>query len=107
MRSGTARTVGAIGFWVGLTVGLFLLWADFSPTMGQESQRTEGTSTQRPNEEATKLNTWPKSMARVPLPKKGASGPRIRILSEQEVPCVKAPSIPFQVGDGDGNDFSL
>jgi hypothetical protein len=106
MRSAGERRVGTIGFCAGLTLGLLFLWADFSPTMGQESQRTEGISTQRPNEEATKLATWRKSMARVPLPKKGCFKATYPNNEWQEVPCVKAPSIPFQVGDGDGNDFS-
>jgi Bacterial Ig-like domain (group 3) len=107
MRSATERRVGAIGFCAALTLGLFFLWADFSPTMGQESQRTEGTSTQRRNEDATKLTTWRKSMARVPLPKKGCFRASYPNTEWQEVPCVKAPSIPFQVGDGDAHDFSV
>jgi hypothetical protein len=61
--------------------------------MGEETQRMGGTSTRRPNEDATKLATWRKSMARVPLPKKGcfkASDPNTE---GRGVPCVKAPTL--------------
>ena len=107
MRSATERRIGAIGFCAGLTFGFFCLWANLSPTMGEETPRTEGMSTPRPNEEAAKLTAWRKSMARVPLPKTGCFKASYPNDQWQEVPCAKAPSIPFQVGDGDGNDFSV
>lgn len=107
--------VGIIGF-ARLLCGLFFFgfFCATSPTlMAQDSQKPAPASTQpaaattqRPNEEATKLTTWRKSMARVPLPKKGCFRASYPNTQWQEVPCVKAPSIPFQVGDGDGNDFS-
>jgi hypothetical protein len=106
MRSAAEGRVGAIGFCTGLAVGLFLLSASLSPTMGQDSQRTEGRGAQRPNAETAKLATWRKSMAGVPLPKKGCFKASYPNDEWQEVPCVKAPAIPFQVGDGDSNDFS-
>jgi hypothetical protein len=106
MRSAAEGRVGAIGFCTGLAVGLFLLSASLTPTMGQDSQRREGTGAQRPNAETAKLATWRKSMASVPLPKKGCFKASYPNDEWQEVPCVKAPAIPFQVGDGDSNDFS-
>jgi hypothetical protein len=105
MRSAPKRRIGAIGLCAALTFGFFSLWADLSPAMAEETQRA-GASTQRSDEDAAKLTAWRKSMARVPLPKKGCFGASYPNAEWREVPCVKAPSIRFQVGDGDAHDFS-
>ena len=63
-------------------------------------------TTQPPAAHAAKWQAWRKSMARVRLPKKGCFKASYPNTEWQEVPCAKAPLIPFNVGGGDGNDWS-
>jgi hypothetical protein len=83
------------------------LSAEDSQKPAPASAQPAAAAAQPQDEQAAAREAWRKSMARVRLPKKGCFKASYPNIEWQEVPCVKAPSIPFQsVGGGDGNDFS-
>jgi Bacterial Ig-like domain (group 3) len=120
MKSAGAASVSGISVGVGLTFGLFFLLANFSPLVGQESQKAEGTSTQQSNEEAAKREAWRKVITRVRFPKPGCFNASYPSTEWKEVPCSTKPP-PLQlpppgqgagrvilenVGLGDSNDWA-
>jgi len=115
--SGLARDVVAIilGITVAAILSPSLATAQTGAPASKESAPAAAGATAQPPTEQSR-EAWRKSMARARLPKKGCFKASYPNTEWQEVPCMKAPSIPFQpvrrvgapdsVGDGDGNDFS-
>jgi hypothetical protein len=120
MKSADATSVCGISVGAGLTFGLFFLLASFSPMMGQESQKAEGTSTQRSKEEAAKREAWRKVITRVRFLKPGCFNALYPSTEWKEVPCsTKPPPVQLpppgqgagkvifeNVGYGDSNDWA-
>ena len=116
--SGLARDVVAIilGITVAAILSPSLATAQTGAPASKESAPAAAGATAQPPTEQSR-EAWRKSMARARLPKKGCFKASYPNTEWQEVPCMKAPSIPFQpvrrvgapdsVGDGDGNDRAV
>ena len=95
--SGLTRQVVAIilGITVAAILSPSLATAQTGAPASKESAPAAATVTaQSPTEQSREA--WRKSMARARLPKKGCFKASYPNTEWQEVPCVKAPSIPFQ-----------